>query len=106
MSWATHVLVFELFGNVFWRASADFDPSSTEDGASSKYECQIEDSMEWVCQEFSHGSGRGDVVCKTSDWEKLALVAFNFSPGTEDLDEENCWESFVEKLADKVELGD
>jgi len=100
-----HVRVSELLGDILGGGTGDLNPGLGEEGAGSQDESQVEDGMEGIIGDLSQTSGRGNIVCKTSDRDGLTSSAFHILPATEQLDEDVAAVTLVQQLRKEVKVG-
>jgi hypothetical protein len=99
-----HLVVTQLLGNITGRRTGDFNPSLGEEGACGEDEDQVEDGVEWIVDDLGQRSRRRNVVGNSSDWDHLG-GSLTLLPLSEQTNKNVGWGTVVEKLRDKVKVG-
>lgn len=102
-----HLLITELFGNILGRGTRHVNPGLGEQSAGSENESDVEQSVERISGNGGEGTGRRQVVGKSSDGDHLSLSrgVFGNSPLSQQVNENVVGITSVEELRQEVEIG-
>ena len=100
-----HLVVPQLFGNITSGSSRDLNPGLTKQSARGQDEGEVKHSMERIVDDFSKGRRRRNVVRNSSNRDLLSWASISLLPLSEKTDQDIGWSTVVQKLRDKVQVG-
>jgi hypothetical protein len=101
-----HLVIAELLGDVAGRRARHFDPCLTEQSTCRQNESQVENSVEWIVNNFGKRTGWRNVVGDSTDGDLLSGSTVHILPLAQETDQHIGWSAVVQELGDEVQVGD